>query len=53
LRTSDDSLFDLRFPKENKGKIFFTLAINIRFTISFQKVPFLQSEGKNLSFNLG
>jgi hypothetical protein len=53
LRTSDDSLFDLRFPKENIGKIFFMLAISVSFTLSFQKVPFLQSEGKNLSFNLG
>jgi len=53
LRTNDDSLFDLGFPEENKYKIFFMLAIKTSFTTTFQKVPFLQSEGKNLSFNLG
>jgi hypothetical protein len=41
---------DLGFSEENKGKIFFMLAINISFTISFQKVPFLQSEGKEPLF---
>ena len=53
LRTSDNFLSVLGFPEENKAKIFFMLAINISFTISFQKVPFLPYEGKNLSFNLG
>jgi hypothetical protein len=35
LRASVDSLFDLGFSEENKGKVFFMLAKNISFTISF------------------